>query len=387
MADTAAVRFLESIYARVDKQVRDILATLPSVVVPAQDDGVVVTNRWRILNFQGPGAVVSEDALLHRTNVYIPGSVVAVTAATHVLSALGAGTKAMGLWNGSSNDSPPANWQTTAYDDSAWSAAVSNTEAAVYSAIISGAAHLWASATGTNTAEIDLVRQRFTVPVGEVASATLTILGDSQLIGCWINGTLVATHADTPWGSPPGSPSTALSVPVSPSVFLANPTTNVIACEVQNNLDPTVGGSVIFDLSLTMNNPTPLNFTSTEGHITGDVTLTTQNTFYDGPTVSLTAGTWLLNGAIVAVDAAAPANIEAKLWDGTNVQASAEGQNPQAGACLTLPLNGIVTVTSTTTWKISVTNSTRNGGLIKAAIPQNAAGNTASYIKAVKISG
>src|SRR5262252_1239968 len=60
MADPKAIQFLEGLYSRVDKQVRDIVASmLPNQSVGAQEDGTVVANQWNILNFQGPGVSVS----------------------------------------------------------------------------------------------------------------------------------------------------------------------------------------------------------------------------------------------------------------------------------------------------------------------------------------
>ena len=120
-----------------------------------------------------------------------------------------------------------------------------------------------------------------------------------------------------------------------------------------------------------------------ENDVSGDVTMTTAGTFYDGPTVTLTAGTWYLVGAVHVSDASANADYTAKLWDGTTVESSGQVRcNTGQGA--SIALGGIVTVTTSTAWKISVT-STDNGSLIKAATVSSGAGNNASFLRAIRI--
>lgn len=119
-----------------------------------------------------------------------------------------------------------------------------------------------------------------------------------------------------------------------------------------------------------------------EAALGGNVTMTNANQYYDGPSVGLTAGTWLLVGTVTLTG---PDNTTAKLWDGTTVEASAEtvidGAISQEGS---LSLSGIVVLGSTTTMKISVAGD-RAGGTILAAAPDNGAGNNASHLRAVKI--
>jgi len=91
MADPKAIQFLEGIYSRVDKQVRDVVTSmLPNMTVAAQDDGTVVTNNHRILNFQGAGVSVSDDSVRRRVNILIPGDPIVATTTT-VASAAGTG--------------------------------------------------------------------------------------------------------------------------------------------------------------------------------------------------------------------------------------------------------------------------------------------------------
>jgi len=96
MASTQAVRLFEAIYARVDRQVRDIVnSMLPNVTVAAQDDGTVIANDHRIVNFQGDGVLVSDEPTMRRVNVFIPGAPVDA-GSTVVVSSTSA--KARSLW-------------------------------------------------------------------------------------------------------------------------------------------------------------------------------------------------------------------------------------------------------------------------------------------------
>lgn len=120
--------------------------------------------------------------------------------------------------------------------------------------------------------------------------------------------------------------------------------------------------------------------------IAADVTMTVANQFYDGPSVSLASGTWFLSGTVTVEHNSASANITAKLWDGTTVEASTEVHNKIGTATRnSMSLSGIITITSTTTWKISVTSDVGTNGIIKAAAVTNGAGNNASFLRAVRI--
>ena len=97
MADPKAIQFLEGIYSRVDKQVREIVTSmLPNMTVAAQDDGTVIANDHRIVNFQGPGVVVSDDAAMRRVNVFVPGAPTASSTSNVLLSSTSA--KCLNLW-------------------------------------------------------------------------------------------------------------------------------------------------------------------------------------------------------------------------------------------------------------------------------------------------
>jgi len=104
----------------------------------------------------------------------------------------------------------------------------------------------------------------------------------------------------------------------------------------------------------------------------------------DGPSLSLTAGTWLLICAFSVVQPSAVGRLTAKLWDGTTVAATVQG-NGTASASWAYALSGIATLVSTATWKLTVNNATAQPGTLKAATVDNPAGNTATTLVAVRV--
>lgn len=118
-----------------------------------------------------------------------------------------------------------------------------------------------------------------------------------------------------------------------------------------------------------------------------DTTMTSANTFYDGPTVTLSAGTWFLQGNILGLDSTgAGGTFEVKLWNGTTVLANTKLSGTATPQWLgPFPLSGVVVIASgTPTWKMSAA-STGTGHLIKAAGDGNISGNIASVLTAIQI--
>jgi hypothetical protein len=130
---------------------------------------------------------------------------------------------------------------------------------------------------------------------------------------------------------------------------------------------------------------TSTTLTSVEGALSGDVLLNNTANFFDGPSVSLTAGTWFVVGAVQVTDSAGAAAIVGKLWDGTTVESSGQYGVPSAGFSGQVTLAGIVAPGSTTTYKISCRDVSSTSGSILAATPGSSQGNNASYLRAVKI--
>lgn len=124
-----------------------------------------------------------------------------------IVKSSSATAKALNLWNGAANDSPPASWETTGFDDSGWSAAVSAYRNASY-ARLPDCEVLWSQYQSTVLHEQSLVRQGFAVPAGVIISATLQADWDDILHGLYLNGTLIADSPDETFNiyGQPGAP-------------------------------------------------------------------------------------------------------------------------------------------------------------------------------------
>ena len=127
--------------------------------------------------------------------------------------------------------------------------------------------------------------------------------------------------------------------------------------------------------------------TSASNYLSSNVSIAANGTWYDGPSVTLSVGTWLIVGnVLVNYGGSAVAYGTAKLWDGTTVAASGE-VTLGTSQPYSIPISSVVTITSgTPTWKIScATSGASVSAYIVASAPNNGTGNTASYINAVKI--
>lgn len=121
-------------------------------------------------------------------------------AATSALS--GTAAKALSLWNGSSNNAPPTNWQDPSFSDASWSAAVLNSS---YPSGPDGSGQIWAEYPGVADTEQVLTRQTFTLPAGTITTATIRIFCVT-FVGVWINGVFLpgsATGSDVTLTVPP----------------------------------------------------------------------------------------------------------------------------------------------------------------------------------------
>lgn len=129
-----------------------------------------------------------------------------------------------------------------------------------------------------------------------------------------------------------------------------------------------------------------VTLTTAENLLAGDVALNNTANYFDGPSVSLTAGTWLLTGAVHVQDTAGIANIAAKLWNGTTVKTSAEVTIAAINYGAMLPLSGVVVAAGAETWKISCRDVTSTSGKILATtVLVGTSGANASFLNATKI--
>lgn len=126
---------------------------------------------------------------------------------------------------------------------------------------------------------------------------------------------------------------------------------------------------------------------SSEAFITGDVSIGSANTFVDGPSLSLAAGTYVLMGTVVVTSGDAPCFLTAKLWDGTNVWHVPNTYVTTPGGHHSIAVFAAnIVLGSTTTVKISVAASTfTTGSTIKATAAANGTTNKATKIVALRI--
>ncbi len=128
--------------------------------------------------------------------------------------------------------------------------------------------------------------------------------------------------------------------------------------------------------------------TNAEALLGADVQLTTSNTWYDGPSVSLAAGTWLVTGHITFWRTATTATTWfGRITDGTNHHASSQMYTASlAGIGGNVSLNAVIVLTGTTTIKLQgTTNAGATACLMKAATTANGSGNNATIITAIKL--
>ena len=129
--------------------------------------------------------------------------------------------------------------------------------------------------------------------------------------------------------------------------------------------------------------------TSLSASLSADVALTTTATWYDGPSVSLPAGTWLVIGQITHVRSATTAEtIYSRISNGTTHYSSTQFYHASVtGTGVILPMIAKITLAATTTIKLQATSSAgASTSTMKAALTANGAGNNATNIIAVRLS-
>jgi hypothetical protein len=124
---------------------------------------------------------------------------------------------------------------------------------------------------------------------------------------------------------------------------------------------------------------------ASEDFLTGNVTMTTAGTFYDGPSLSLTPGTYLLIGAVQLQAPSLAIWVAAKLWDGaSSILENIGSYVATTGVSLSLPVRGVVVVAATTTYKISCACNV-NAAIIQATTPAYGTANKASHLIALRL--
>lgn len=141
----------------------------------------------------------------------------------------------------------------------------------------------------------------------------------------------------------------------------------------------TVGTDPLTFTQFSLSTPAP-----STNSLSADVTMTSQNTFYDGPSVNVgSAGTWCAFGTATVQDSTGAASFAGKLWDGTTVAASVTVTSPTGGYSAAIPLSGCI-ISPVGNLRISVEDTSRAAaGVIKANA--SGVGNTDSTITAFRV--
>lgn len=85
------------------------------------------------------------------------------------------------------------------------------------------------------------------------------------------------------------------------------------------------------------------------------VTITTAGTYYDGASVSLAAGTWVVWAHANVKVATAAGDAHAKIWDGTTVADTDQATSDTADDLVSLSMFAVVSPGSTVSYKVSCT--------------------------------
>lgn len=128
--------------------------------------------------------------------------------------------------------------------------------------------------------------------------------------------------------------------------------------------------------------------TFSDSALSEDVALAANNTWYDGPSVTLAAGTWMVN--IVGHyrrGVSGASNVAIRAWDGVAAYAHAEVYHPSVTNVEVNPATfGIAVLASESTVTLQMLTSAGNAAaLMKAATASNGQGNIATRITAIKL--
>jgi hypothetical protein len=147
-----------------------------------------------------------------------------------------------------------------------------------------------------------------------------------------------------------------------------------------------INGNLRVQGSITCTNG--IDLSSQESFLSADVSLPTSNTWVNGPSISLSAGTWLVQGHITFVRAgAATTTWFARITDGTTHHASTQTYSESlANVSRSVALTSVITLATTTTIRLqATTNNGAAGAVMKAALTSNGAGNNATQITAIRV--
>ena len=148
--------------------------------------------------------------------------------------------------------------------------------------------------------------------------------------------------------------------------------------------DDSAGTVAFLSLSLLSISGTTLSaaLTSITNSLGGDVALNNTANYFDGPSVAQGAsGTWFASGTVTVLDTAGSVDMDAKLWDGTTVIASARMRTVNANGAVAISLAGVIASPAG-----NIRISVKDGGSTNGQIKSGASGNSNdSTITAIRI--
>ena len=387
--------------ARVLAPVKVAAAGVPATIV-SQNEGTPLANARGAINFIGAGVNAADDVANNRTNVTIgitgagtealPGLEVTTDTDTGFFSdganvlSVAAGGKRVVQWTGVASAANYVAIQNRAAGSPPLTQPAGTDTNITYAA----------SSKGTGAVEL------YTGAFNRLAFQAIDVASSVNYLQAVPNATgnppaLKAAGADTNvelWLHAKGTSGIVLPGNMTDFFWIQGGTGTVTqtaaggSANVSINLVPK-GTGVLQYKGATLAPGNGVSITTAEASLGSDVAITA-NTYSDGPSVSLAAGTWyVIAWATVTTGqgTGSPSKVTGKLWDGTTVEASDESGTyigtmgspfPATVVCA-----GIVSPGGTTTFKLSVTADTAS--TIKATAPDNGAGATASRIVAVKI--
>lgn len=124
---------------------------------------------------------------------------------------------------------------------------------------------------------------------------------------------------------------------------------------------------------------------SAHSALAADVSIAANNTYYDGPTLTLGAGTWLVQGTFTGVGGSAAGSFTVRVWDGTTSYVSTGTTCPSAGFWASAALGTVVTLSAPATLRLSAAINNNAPATMVAAVPVNGVGNNATSISAIRV--
>lgn len=128
------------------------------------------------------------------------------------------------------------------------------------------------------------------------------------------------------------------------------------------------------------------SLSSGQAFLGADVAMASANTWYNGPSLSLAAGTWLIMAsATIGRTATTAGSYNIRISTGTTHYASVQQYHASvANNWAALSCNAVVTLVDTTTIRLQAAGTVASD-VLKAATPNSASGNNATGLVAVKI--